>query len=362
MNRIRKTKGLHIIVDLYGCDPHQINSVAFWKKTFAEAAASAHMEVLHEHFHQFEPQGMTGFLLLATSHISVHTWPEYGYAACDVFSCSDDVETNKAAEHVMKSVEYTRKSVQKIKRGYTIMTYLESPIYRTGKTVRTRVIKKLAEVNSAFQNIVVADLKKFGKSLIIDGLVQTSEFDHETYDKALLSPLSPHDKHILILGGGDGYVAQMALKMNPKLKITIIDLDVEVVDLAKKQLGQEIFSHPNVQLNIGDATTYLKTYYERQGELMDGIVLDLTDNPIGGKGAEAKLRHFYKEVFALSKQILKPGGWMSAQAGVAKVIPKYVDTVSMMQTLAKQTFGNFERKDVMIPSFSDKNSFIWAKN
>lgn len=362
MNRIRKTKGLHVIIDFFGCDPHQVGSIKFWEETLIGAANSAGMEILHKHFHQFEPQGVTGFLLLSTSHISVHSWPEYGYAACDVFSCSDEANTYEAADFLMKAVESSRKSVQKIKRGYSIMEYLESPVYRTGKVVRTRVVKKLAEITSAFQNIVVADLKKFGKSLVIDGLVQTSEFDHEIYDKALLAPLNPTDKHILILGGGDGYVAERALKMNPNLKITVIDLDVEVINLAKKHLRQDVFSHPNVQLNIGDALTHLKTYYERNGEPVDGIVFDLTDNPIGGKEVKARLKGFYEEAFVRSKKILKPNGWISAQAGASKVVPKYVDTAQIIQDLIKKIFGNYHRKDVLIPSFVEKNSFIWARN
>ena len=325
-----------------------------------EAAESANMEILHTHFHEFKPQGITGFLLLSTSHISIHSWPEYNYVACDVFSCSDDTNTLKAANSLIKAVESTRKKVQRVKRGYNIMEYLESPIYKNGKVVRVRVLKKLFEITSAFQNIVVADLKKFGRSLVIDGLVQTSELDHHVYDKALLTPLKPADKHIIVLGGGDGYVAQMALKINPKLKITIIDLDPEVINVSKKYLNQKIFSHRNVHLNIGDALTYLKTYHQRGGEPVDGIVSDLTDNPVGGKGAMTKLNKFYKEVFDLSQKLLKDGGWISAQAGASEVEPKYIDAAGMIEGLFKKGFGNFKRKDVMIKSFSEKNAFIWA--
>lgn len=361
MSHIRKTKGLHILIDLSGCDPHQINSKKFWSSTLVGAAKVASMEILHAHFYEFKPQGITGFVLLSTSHISVHSWPEYNYAACDVFSCSDDANTIKAAEFLIQAVESTKKKIQKIKRGYNVMEYLESPIYRTGSIVRTRVIKKLAETHSAFQSIVVADLKKFGRSLVIDGLVQTSEFDHERYDKAILAPLKPTDRHIIILGGGDGYVAKMALKMNPKLKITIIDLDAEVVFLAKKYLNQKVFSHPNVTLNIGDAMNYLKMYASKHEEKVDGIVSDLTDNPIGSKGAKSKMNEFYEEIFRLSKEILKPAGWISAQAGAATVVPKYIDVAKITENKFKKVFGNFNRKDVLIPSFGEKNSFIWAR-
>ncbi|OGG93942.1 S-adenosylmethionine decarboxylase proenzyme [Candidatus Kaiserbacteria bacterium RIFOXYD1_FULL_47_14] len=362
MSHLRKTKGLHILIDLSGCDPHQINSKKFWNDTLIGAAQAASMEILHTHFHEFKPQGITGFLLLSTSHISIHSWPEYNYVACDVFSCSDDENTLKAADFLVKAVESTKKQIQKIKRGYNILEYLESPIYRTGETSRTRVIKKLAEIHSAFQDIVVADLKKFGKSLVIDGLVQTSEFDHERYDKAILAPLKPTDRNIIILGGGDGYVAEMALKINPDLKITIIDLDAEVVFFAKKYLNQKVFSHPNVTLNIGDAMNYLKMYANKNGEKVDGIISDLTDNPMGSRGAKNKMGEFYEEIFRLSKEILKPNGWISAQAGAAAVIPKYIDAAKIIENKFKKIFGNFNRNDVLVPSFGEKNSFIWASN
>src|SRR3989344_4099173 len=362
MSYSRKTKGLHVLIDLSGCDPHQISSRKFWSDTLIGAANAAGMDILHTHFHEFKPQGITGFLLLSTSHISIHSWPEYNYVACDVFSCSDDANTLKAADFLINAVESTKKRVQKIKRGYNVMEYLESPIYRTGGTIKTRVIKKLAETSSTFQNIIVADLKKFCKSLVIDGLVQTSEFDHERYDRALLAPLKPTDRHIIILGGGDGYVAEMALKMNPNLKVTIIDLDAEVIFLAKKYLNQDVFSHPNVTLNIGDALNYLKMYAVRGEEKIDGIVSDLTDNPVGSSGARGKLEKFYEEVFRLSKKILKPAGWISAQAGAATVVPKYIDAAKITENKFKKVFGNFNRKDVLIPSFGEKNSFIWAKN
>lgn len=362
MSHVRKTKGLHVLIDLYGCDPHQINSGKFWTDTLTEAARTANMEVLHAYFYEFKPQGITGFLLLSTSHISIHSWPEYNYAACDVFSCSDDAETLKAADFLIQAIESTKKKVQKIKRGYSVMEYLESPIYRTGKISRIRVVKKLAEIHSAFHNIIVADLRKLGKSLVIDGLVQTSEFDHERYDCALLAPLKSTDRHILILGGGDGYVAEMALKMNPSLKIIVIDLDAEVVRVAKKYLNQNIFSHPNVTLNIGDALNYLKMYTGRHEEKVDGVVSDLTDNPVGGNGTKGKISEFYEEVFRLSKEILKPGGWISVQAGAATVVPKYIDSAKITENKFQKVFGNFTRKDVLIPSFGEKNSFIWAKN
>lgn len=356
----QKSKGAHFLIDLYGCDPYQLNSLTFWKKTLAEAAQAASMENLHTHFHQFQPQGITGFLLLSTSHISIHSWPEYSYVACDIFSCAEDALTTKAVDHLLKSVFHSRKKVQKIMRGYTVMEYLESPIFATGRVKRIGIVKELAAMTSAFQSIVVAELKKFGRSLVIDGLIQTSEYDHELYDKTMLSSLKKTDQQILILGGGDGYIAEKALKMYPNLKITIVDLDVSVVDVVKKYLNQKVFSHPNVKLVIGNALQYLKAHNKQ--DPVDGIVLDLTDSPIGTKGARKKLEAFYTEIFILAKDVLKPSGWISAQSGASKVTGKHVDSAKLIGSKMKSIFHNAQRRDVLIPSFGEKNSFMYAKN
>ncbi|MBI5133822.1 MAG: adenosylmethionine decarboxylase [Candidatus Taylorbacteria bacterium] len=360
MKKKQRVKGAHYTVDFFGCDPHQLDSLEFWQKSLLEAAKEANMEVLHSYYHQFEPQGITGFLLLSTSHMSFHTWPEYNYVACDVFSCSRGDDTKKAVDYLKKALSHSRSETHKIKRGYVTMDYLTSPVYATGKNENIPVVAKLADIHSAFQHIQIVDTTKYGRCMVIDGLVQTSDLDHETYDRAILAKMLPKDRNILVLGGGDGYVAETALKMNPGAKITVVDLDPEVVNYAKKHLGQRIFSHPNVNLNIGDAVSYMETLLARGGEKFDGIVSDLTDNPIGRGDTKKEMKKFYSKIFSLSKTLLKEGGWFSAQAGASKVVRKYVDSAKILTTLAEEEFGNVERRDVLIPSFSEKNAFLYS--
>jgi spermidine synthase len=357
----QRIKGAHFTIDFFGCDPHQLNSLEFWQNGLVAAANAAKMDILHSHFHKFDPQGITGFLLLSSSHISFHTWPEYNYVACDVFSCSNDEETYKAVLHLKKIIQHKRTETNKIKRGYVVMEYLTSPIYKTGKKENIRVVQKVADITSAFQNIVLLDTAEYGRCMVIDGLVQTSEFDHEIYDKSLLRDLSKDDKRILILGGGDGYVAEMAIKLNPGLQITIVELDPEVVALSKRYLNQKSFLYPNVHLNIGDALSYLRTHKEMKDVKFDGIVCDLTDNPVGGTGAKQKYEAFYSELFQLAYDCLNSNGWLSAQAGASKVIKRYIDSAKILKSIAEKQFGNSERQSVNIPSFSEENAFIYTR-
>ncbi|WFO17459.1 adenosylmethionine decarboxylase [Cellulophaga baltica 4] len=79
--------GIHATWDVYNCNTEKISFVPYIKKSLHKITATLDLEELNEAFKQFEPVGVTGFILLAESHISIHTWPEHNYAAVDVFSC-----------------------------------------------------------------------------------------------------------------------------------------------------------------------------------------------------------------------------------------------------------------------------------
>lgn len=80
--------GTHLLADLSGIAPELLTDCAGIEQLLRKAAAAAGAHVLHSHFHGFGPgQGVTGVVLLAESHISVHTWPEDGFAAADIFMC-----------------------------------------------------------------------------------------------------------------------------------------------------------------------------------------------------------------------------------------------------------------------------------
>jgi S-adenosylmethionine decarboxylase proenzyme len=110
--------GLHYLISFFGCDSEQLNSVEFWKEVLPASLNGTTMTVLNSHFYKFNPHGITGFLLLSASHIAVHTWPEYNYVACDIFSCSGEEETKKAVDYLIKNIKNSRTKIQKICRGY----------------------------------------------------------------------------------------------------------------------------------------------------------------------------------------------------------------------------------------------------
>jgi S-adenosylmethionine decarboxylase len=90
------TVGKHCILELYACDSSRLDDEAFLRDTITTAAKRAGATLLNLITHRFEPQGVTGLALLAESHISIHTWPESGYAAVDVFTCGDHTMPERA--------------------------------------------------------------------------------------------------------------------------------------------------------------------------------------------------------------------------------------------------------------------------
>jgi S-adenosylmethionine decarboxylase len=112
-----ETAGIHCIAEMYGCPRHLLNDQNFVCGALRDAAASGMATLLKEVSHQFQPQGVTALGLLAESHISIHTWPEFGYVGADVFTCGDRASAVKACEYLVKAFQPERHSLKKIDRG-----------------------------------------------------------------------------------------------------------------------------------------------------------------------------------------------------------------------------------------------------
>ena len=108
--------GKHCILELYDCDHAKLDDEAFLRDTITTAAKSAGATLLNLITHRFEPQGVTGLALLAESHISIHTWPENGYAAVDVFTCGDHTMPESACEHLRAELGATRHALRSFLR------------------------------------------------------------------------------------------------------------------------------------------------------------------------------------------------------------------------------------------------------
>ncbi|MBQ8011002.1 MAG: adenosylmethionine decarboxylase [Oscillospiraceae bacterium] len=107
---------LQLIVDLYGCDAALLNDMELVKNAAREAVHSIGAEIVEECMHQFTPIGISYIAVISASHFSIHTWPEYGYAAVDVFSCSDDVPET-VADALQKAFHSERQVIRAVERS-----------------------------------------------------------------------------------------------------------------------------------------------------------------------------------------------------------------------------------------------------
>jgi S-adenosylmethionine decarboxylase len=112
-----KQVGTHCIAELYQCPPTLLDDVQFISKAIREAARRAKSELLHEVTHKFEPVGVTALALLAESHLSIHTWPEDGYAAVDAFTCGDKAQPEAACRYLARVLKAGRVTMSRTKRG-----------------------------------------------------------------------------------------------------------------------------------------------------------------------------------------------------------------------------------------------------
>ncbi len=113
----KQATGWHLLADLYGIEADLLTQAPLIEQLLREAAEAAGATILLGHFHSFGPmQGVTGVLLLAESHISIHTWPEFGFAAADIFMCGQ-AQPQTAMEVIRLALKPSSCDVNTTRRG-----------------------------------------------------------------------------------------------------------------------------------------------------------------------------------------------------------------------------------------------------
>ena len=109
------------MLELKGCNPQLLDDLTYIKDVMVSAADGVGAQILGESFHQFYPQGVTGIVAIAESHLCIHTWPEYGYAAADIFTCGNAIKPQEAAQFIIDQLESSEPSIVELKRGLSPM-------------------------------------------------------------------------------------------------------------------------------------------------------------------------------------------------------------------------------------------------
>lgn len=114
-----KALGRHILIEYYECNTDKLKSPEEIEKHMKKAAVKARATIVQSVFHHFNPYGVSGVVVIQESHLSIHTWPEFGYAAVDIFTCGDSVEPWTAFEYLEEIFEAKKSETTEYPRGIT---------------------------------------------------------------------------------------------------------------------------------------------------------------------------------------------------------------------------------------------------
>ncbi len=112
-----KSLGRQVTVDLFDCDKRILDDPLAIQKRMVEAAKAAKATVVDSLFHKFNPHGVSGVVVIAESHLAIHTWPEYGFAAVDVFTCGPEVDPRVCQQVLTKALKAKRSEYHEFMRG-----------------------------------------------------------------------------------------------------------------------------------------------------------------------------------------------------------------------------------------------------
>jgi S-adenosylmethionine decarboxylase len=126
-----KALGKHLMAEFYDCNVDSLNNVESVEENMKNAALIAGACIVDSSFHQFSPYGVSGVVVISESHLSIHTWPEYQYAAVDVFTCGEHVDPWEAFDYLKKVFGAQRFLIDEYQRGnYEALGIAEDSPYK----------------------------------------------------------------------------------------------------------------------------------------------------------------------------------------------------------------------------------------
>lgn len=303
--------GNHILVEFMNCEPKIMNDVAAIERDMVHAAQVAGATVINSTFHHFSPYGVSGVVVIQESHLAIHTWPEYGYAAVDLFTCGEmdawiSFDTLKECfkAKTYSAIEMKRGSVNLLTRNDFDMTsarqkaqedapawknpdFYTRNVWFTDKDDNQALSLRFTgevfhDIESPFQRVRILESYKYGKMLALDDMVMTTIDDEFHYHEMISHPALfslKEKKNVLVIGGGDGGTVREILRHQEVEKVTMVEIDGEVIEACKQHLPEiaAAFDHPKLELIVGDGIDFVKT---AAAGAYDLIIVDGSD-PVG---------------------------------------------------------------------------------
>jgi spermidine synthase len=365
-------QGLHLTGDLFecGCSAATLTDLEALSTLCRKATLDAKLTIVDEKWHVFpdwdgQPGGITGTILLAESHLAIHTWPERRGVTLDVYVCNFTEDNTPKAEQLFDTLTVAfrpqNQVVNRITRG-DLAGQAQAPVTTATEAAPAQlsfdwlnahsgygftVKEKLADIESPYQRVEVLDTHQFGRLFRLDGRLMTSEGDEFFYHECMTHPAAlvhPNPESILVIGGGDGGSSEELFKHPSIKRIVMAELDPVVIDISRKYLGainKGALDDPRLEIRIGDGYEYVKSTPER----FDLIVLDLTD-------PDTPAFHLYsEEFFRMCQSHLKPGGMLTLHLGS----PVYqAETVRKNAASLRKVFKHVAPLSLFIPLYGSQ--------
>ncbi|HXF46076.1 MAG TPA: polyamine aminopropyltransferase [Burkholderiaceae bacterium] len=328
-------QGLHLTGDLFdcGCSATVLTDLETLSKLCRDATLDAGLTIVDEKYHVFpdyngQPGGITGTVLLAESHLAIHTWPERRGVTLDVYVCNFTADNTGKAQQLFDALLVAfrprEQVVNRIARGD--LAAAQAAAVPAAATQQDELIfdwlnahagygytakARLETIQSPYQRVEVYDTHQFGRLFRLDGRLMTSEGEEFFYHECMTHPAllaHPNPQSVLVIGGGDGGSSEEIFKHPSVKRVVMAELDAAVIDVARRYLGaihRGALDDPRLEIKIGDGFEYVKNCTEK----FDLVVLDLTD-------PDTPAFHLYsEEFFRLCQRVLNPGGLMTMHLG-----------------------------------------------
>ena len=349
--------GRHVLAELHGCSPDSLNDPALLERILVASARDAGATVVESTFNPFAPHGVSGVVVIHESHIAIHTWPEHGFAALDVFTCGEDLDPTSIAGTVSRQLGAEDCQMQLIERGkdfegvsadragssqgaYTRNIWFTDRQDDIALSLRHAGI--VFSEASAYQKVEVADSTGYGKILILDDRVAFTERDEFVYHEMishLPANIHPDPKRILIIGGGDGGACREFLKHTGVEEITVVEIDPTVTEAARMHFPSmsSALDAAKVTLVHGDGYAFAKS----SGPDYDIVIVDGLESA----GDTEFDSTFVREI----RKCLKPGGLNVTQVMSPTVSQERFQTA---HRTALDAFGHAAPYLAFLPTYS----------
>jgi spermidine synthase len=347
-------QGIHLTADLFqcACARDLLVDRGVLQEACIRLVRGAGLTVVGDDFHQFgnfedQPGGVTGLVLLAESHLAVHTWPELNAVTLDVYVCNfkhDNTSKAQVLTDLLVALFVPERSNRnRVQRGVPGAPETPDEQHLALEWLTPDVVHGFAErrapitTQSPLQRLDWHDTRALGRALSLDGAFMVSERDEFIYHECMvhvpaLTHPAPHSA--FVMGGGDGCTARELLKYPGITRVVIAELDALVIASCREHfshINQGALDDPRVEIVIGDALATLRD----SAENFDLIIMDLTDP--GEDETNAANPLYSAETYALVRSRLTTDGLMTAHIGSAFYHPeRFAKTLADLRSVFPQ--------------------------